>query len=177
MIRASFARVLRWLRGWRLLLVAAIAAVIFLCMGLPLLPVVSPALGADTADFLRTIVGPAPVAALESTSCWIKDLIARNISSVASTGPQVAWAAGSSSAPLNVPGGVNILKGKAAAQAEPTARPITAGPSTSSEAPAAKVLPSEVVTAAPQIGWQAYGPEVNNEPALARALIMVDPTR
>ncbi len=156
---------------------SGIATILFLCMGLALLPVISPAVGADTADFLRSIVGPGPVAALESTSFWIHDLIARNLSSGASTGPQVAWAAGSSSAPLNVPGGVNILKGKAAAQAEPTARPINPGPSTSSAAPAAKVLTSEVVTAGPQIGWQPYGPEVNNAPAMARALIMVDPTR
>jgi hypothetical protein len=36
---------------------------------------------------------------------------------------------------------------------------------------------SNIVTDAPQIGWRAYGPSVNGAPAMARALILVDPKR
>lgn len=177
MMRHVLPLIRRQLRGWRLMIAAALAAVCFLCTALALLPAVSPATGAETADFLRAIFGPAPVAALESASFWAHDLIARNLSSAGAGGPQVAWASGSGSVPLNVPGGVNIVRGKARAQAEPTAQPIIAGQSNSAAAPAAKILPSEVVTAGPQIGWQAYGPAVNGAPAMARALIMVDPAR
>jgi hypothetical protein len=36
---------------------------------------------------------------------------------------------------------------------------------------------TKVVTADPQIGWQAYGPPVNGSPVMARAMIMADPQR
>ena len=45
-----------------------------------ILPAVSPASGAQTADLLRAVVGPQPVADLESVSFRIKDTIYQYIS-------------------------------------------------------------------------------------------------
>ena len=43
--------------------------------------------------------------------------------------------------------------------------------------PSTPTLTVHVVANSPQIGWQAYGPSVNGAPAMARALILVDPKR
>ncbi len=168
------ARLYRYLKGWRLLALGAILGACLFVSVIVIVPVASPAIGADMADFLRTIVGPAPVADVESFSFWAHDLLNRGLSSTGLGAPRVAWAGGTSSTPLNMPGGINILRGKAAAQAEPTAKPPASGQGTLSLAP---VPQTSVVTDAPQIGWQAYGPEVNGAPVMARAMVMVDPTR
>jgi hypothetical protein len=43
--------------------------------------------------------------------------------------------------------------------------------------PTPQGLVPDAVAAAPGIGWQAYGPEVNGVPQMARAMLMVDPQR
>ncbi len=175
MNRKISARAADLLTPWRVILLGAAALVLLACSALVVIPAVSPSVGANTADFLRAVVGPGPVADLESVSFWLHDLFNRSISRAGVTAPQVAWAAGSSSAPMNLPGGINILRGKAAARAEPTAVP--AGPVASNSVAAPRALDAAVVTAQPQVGWQAYGPEVGGGPVLARTMIMVDPTR
>ena len=45
-----------------------------------ILPAVSPASGAQVADFLRAVMGPQPVADLESVSFRIKDAINQYLS-------------------------------------------------------------------------------------------------
>ncbi len=174
MIRAIPLRIRSHLKGWRLIIAGALVAVVMLGAAVAIVPAASPMLGADMADFLRTVVGPGPVAELESFSFWMHDQLNRGLSSTGLGAPRVAWAAGTNSTPLNMPGGINILRGKAAAIAEPTSQPQKPAASTSFQAP---VSQASVVTAAPQIGWQAYGPDINNGPALARAMVMVDPTR
>ena len=164
-------------KGWRLFVLAVLATLVLGTAALVVVPVVSPAAGADMADVLRSVVGPAPVAQLESISFWMHDLINRNLASAGLAAPRVAWASGTGSNPMNLPGGINILHGKAAAKVEPTAQPRTSGSSTSDAAPVPGALSAAVLTASPQIGWQAYGPEVNGIPALARSMIMLDPQR
>lgn len=165
------------LTGWRLLVLAALATVAMGAAALVVVPVVSPATGAEMADFLRSVVGPGPVAELESVSFSMHDLINRDLASTGLGVPRVAWAAGAGSSPMNLPGGINILHGKAPARAEPTAQPRASGSSASEAAPIAQTASAAVLTASPQIGWQAYGPEVDGMPALARTMIMLDPQR
>ncbi len=38
-------------------------------------------------------------------------------------------------------------------------------------------MPNNVVTDPPQINWQAYGPDMNGVPIMARAIVMLDPQR
>jgi hypothetical protein len=178
MIQEFMRRGIAWaLRGWRLFVLTALAVFLMGAVVLVVVPAVSPALGANTADFLRTVFGPGPVAELESVSFWMHDLINRDLASAGLSAPRVAWAAGASSNPMNPPGGINVLHGKPAAKAEPTSQPTTSGSSASDAAPAAQAAGAAVLTAAPQLGWQAYAPEVNGVPVLARAMIMIDPQR
>src|SRR5512143_1995541 len=60
-------------RGQILVTGALIVSVIGLFGGLALIPVVSPSAGAQVADTLRPILGPQPVANMESASFWIQD--------------------------------------------------------------------------------------------------------
>ncbi len=149
-------------RQARTLIFSAAATICLLSAALAFVPAASPALGAATADMLRAVVGPEPVAWLESVSAGMRDTLHRSLP--ASGGPDVSWSTG------------------AAAPATPTPplphpRPVPATPAPALTAePTASPLP-DVVTAAPSIGWQAYGPTQDGLPLLARALLMVDASR
>ncbi len=115
-------------------------------------PAIYPAAGAAIADSLRAMVGPQPVAKLESLSFRVHDLLNQNLNH--QSAPQISWDASASSAPEVV-----------------TKQQVTAN------SLKVKTDSSPVVDSAPQIGWQAYGPEVNGAPVMARALLSLDPKR
>lgn len=115
-------------------------------------PALYPAAGAAIADSLRAAVGPQPVAKLESFSFRVHDLLNQNLNH--QSAPQINWDSGASSAP------------------EVATKKQVAGNSLK-----LKTDQSPVVDSAPQIGWQAYGPEVNGMPVMARALLSLDPKR
>lgn len=153
-----------------------VALVIFLALGLGLtllaVPAISPSTGAATADMLRSIVGPKPVAELESLSNAMRDAVYRGLSSIGVSGGRVSWAngGGGPSAVLTGPAmqGPNTRKSQVARLA-PLARP----------AAAANVQHTNVnpAAASSDFGWQAYGPQAAGAPLLARAIVMVDPQR
>jgi Phosphodiester glycosidase len=122
---------------------------------LVVVPVVSPAIGANMADFLRTVFGPQPVALLESVSFQLHDAMSSNL--YHGDTPQISWnrqnplsmQESNSSRQVGIHGGAAMLA----------------------------INGSDVVSAVPQIGWQPYGPMVNGANVLARVLIAKDPRR
>lgn len=133
-------------------------------------PILSPATGAATADLLRSVVGPEPVAYLESLSYWMRDTLYQLSASTGETGPAVNWSGSPGPEPENL---VDVPA--ASASAPPPASPPLPTPTAMPEPTPTPVL--DVVTAPPEIGWQAYGPAPEGSPLLARALVMVDPSR
>ncbi len=132
------------------------------------LPGLSPPLGADTADFLRLLVGPEPVAQLESVAASMRDTLYRAVPAINGSGPAVTWSGG-------VDPTLEVLFSTPASTLTPTAQTTSIVPDSG---PASTPGPTlSVVSAPPDIGWQVYGPTDGGSPLLARALIMVDPAR
>ncbi len=150
-----------------MLIFSATATICLLSAALAFVPALSPALGAATADLLRAMVGPAPVAWLESLSSGMRDALHRSLP--ASGGPDVSWSTGTALQPAAVPA--------TPTPPLPHPRPVPATPIPALTAEATALPPPNVVTAAPAIDWQAYGPTQDGVPLLARALLMVDPSR
>jgi hypothetical protein len=148
-------------RGWLKTISALIVSVFGLLGALAVIPAVSPSTGAQVADALRAMLGPQPVADIESVSFWMQD----NINQFLSTrnGGKLQ---------------ISLNQVKAETPIQQTAA-ITSPISVHSNNGGTKnaTLTQNVVTAAPQIGWQAYGPAVNGEPVMAQALQTLDPTR
>jgi hypothetical protein len=165
--------------GWMIVLISGTLTILCsLLILLAVVPVLSPSTGADIADLLRSIVGPAPVATLESISYHLQDAFNQFRSQANGGQPEIAW----SSQPQSKIDPTAIM---------PTPSP-KASPNTSSVAkiplaqsiPIASAAPSptptpviNVVSDSPQIGWQAYGPIQNGQPMMARAMQMLDPSR
>jgi len=147
------------------ILVCALAAVVVI------VPAVSPATGAEGADLLRAVVGPQPVAALESLSFQLQDKLRQYLFIASGEKPQIGWA-DTTSVGLVRPTGTATP-----APRSPTALPIIIQPTTASPLPptATPVPPGNAVSAPPDIGWQAYGPTVNGVPIMAQAMIMLNP--
>src|SRR5512143_300925 len=145
-------------------IVAAIflAKIAILVVGLAVLPAAFPALGARSADALRRVVGVQAVSALESASNGVRDQLNQYRFGHGVALPQISWAA----------------KGQLAS-ATPDSLPRPASSRAASRsAKGGSLAPSvTVVTAAPQIGWQAFGPQQNGVPLMARAMLLVDPHR
>lgn len=123
--------------------------------GLAVVPVVSPAIGANMADFLRTVFGPQPVALLESVSFRLHDVMSSNL--YHGDTPQINW---------NRQNPVSMQESNSRRQVG-----IHGG------AAVLAINSSDVVSAVPQIGWQPYGPMVDGATVLARVLIAKDPRR
>ena len=123
-----------------------------------IVPAVSPSTGAQIADMIRSMAGPQPVADLESVSFQIQDAINRFIST--HDGGQKA---------------ISLLQASAVQSLPQRQRRANSVASTSQTA--APLPVNDVVSAPPQIGWQAYGPAVNGSPVLAQALLSLDPQR
>ncbi len=143
-------------RRWMMLLGGVLISLFVSTAGLTIVPAAFPALGANMADFLRTMVGPQPVARLESLSFALHDNLNRALSTDNGGKPQIGW-----SNP-NQPG---------ESTSHNTQEPALTGPINP------LLVHNRVVTAPPQIGWQGYGPTVNGSSAMARAMIMLDPQR
>jgi hypothetical protein len=145
----------------------------FMIVGLVAIPIVSPNLGAAVADGLRSIVGPEPVAAVESLSFQIQDAVNRARYQLSGGQPQIAWA--DPSAALSTPIAIAtpqvlIVPAPPSGQSPPTMRQMAAKTS----------LPSlNVVDALPQVdgSWQSFGPLVAGQPVMARASVKPDPGR
>ncbi len=155
----------------RSLIVAALTLGFLLVAALIILPAASPATGAAVADWLRALVGVQRVSQLESISDRLRDDINRYRFASGTAQPQISWAGTSQ------PGTGGTI---ATAMPKPTAQPEVAAvvPTSIPQAKPGMPIPAtDVVTADPQIGWQAYGPSPGGVPLLARALIMVDPQR
>ncbi len=133
------------------------------------IPAVSPTAGANMADFMRGIVGPQPVAFLESQSFAIQDAFNRFMAQQDGGKLGISLA---QPAPVQQP---------AVAQ-QPVQRhgsiPVPASANPGVVKPASP-LPAQTnaVTAAPQIGWIPYGPGVNGLPVMGQALLNLDPAR
>ncbi len=166
----------RPLNGWIIVLTSGtltiFCALLFL---LAIVPVVSPSAGADVADLLRAIVGPAPVAALESVSYRLQDSFNRFRSQISGGQPEIQW----SSQPQSQTDQSAIPPTKIIpAVPAPTKTPFAPSAPTATSAPSPTPTPiNNVVTDPPQIGWQAYGPVENGQPLMARAMQLLDPTR
>ncbi len=155
--------------GWKIVLLSGTLTIfILLLFLLAVVPVISPSTGADVADLLRAVVGPAPVALLESTSYHFQDVFNQVRSQISGGQSELQW----STQPQNATEPALIA-------------PSTTHPNDSSSVqvlpqnmPAAASEPvHNVVTDPPQIGWQAYGPETNGQPIMARTMQLLDPTR
>jgi len=138
-----------------------VAEVLSLCLvtaSLAIVPAIYPGVGAETADVLRAIVGPQPVALLESISFKLQDQLNKFRSQMNGGKTLITFLQ-----PLN--------------QAQSSGLGISPI-STSTVSQQVVPFPAiNVVTDAPQIGWQAYGPSLNGAPGMARALILLDPKR
>jgi hypothetical protein len=135
---------------------------------LTVVPIISPSAGADIADMLRAIVGPGPVAVLESISFQLQDKYNQFRYQISGDQSQIAF----SEQPQS--------------QIIPTFRLATPPARNGQNSPAPSNTPGvqntpvpvrDVISDPPAIGWQAYGPTVNGSPAMARALVMLDPQR
>ncbi len=174
-------------RKWIKLLIAGILALsLVLVAGLAILPAAFPGFGANMADFLRAIFGPQPVAQLESTSFKLHDALNRFLYKGGK--PQIAF--NNPTQPETVAPSGGFREAPPAAQNKPSLPNINSSiPNTGSSllesnpAPAGNsnnvplLNTTNVVTAGPQIGWQAYGPSVSGEPVMARTLVSPDPNR
>ncbi|MFZ1040176.1 MAG: phosphodiester glycosidase family protein [Anaerolineales bacterium] len=158
-------------RGKALLSGMGLGILIFcLCVtsALVIVPAVSPSTGAETADILRSVFGPAPVAVLESISFKFQDQLNQLCSKINGGQSEITFS------PLPPP--VEPTTTEVASLIPTTVNQV----STTSTPSLVQAIPTpiiNVVTDSPQIGWQAYGPETNDGPVMARALIMPDPQR
>lgn len=166
-IKQLLARRRKWVvlaGGIGLLLVAALGAV-------AIVPAISPTAGANMADAIRGVAGPQVVADMESTSFAIQDAFNQFIAGL-DGGKKAISLAQTQAATLPTPfvhvvaGGVN--------PASAVARGSTAQ---GNGKLAAITDQTNAVTAAPQIGWQPFGPMVNGSPAMAQTLLSLDPQR
>ncbi len=147
---------------------------------LSIAPAVFPGFGADTADALRAVVGPKPVAELESLSFALQDAINRFRSAQSGGKPEISWntqgqngtavvqssSAASKSSPRSAPVAVNAIA--PSAPADPSASSLA------SSAPSGAVPMTSTGT---QLNWQTYGPAQNGAPLMQRAMVLLDPNR
>jgi hypothetical protein len=121
-----------------------------------IIPVISPSAGAGAADLVRAALGPDAVANLETASFRIQDAASRGLYAV--TGSRRGITLGNRrSLQSGMGGGPLALLAPRSGQ----------GASGDTNA----------LTAQPQIGWQAYGPNIHGRPVMAQALLNLDPQR
>lgn len=159
-------------RRWLRVFVVGIAAVMLMCGGLVFIPVVSPSAGAAMADWLRSIIGPEAVAEIESVSFKLQDTFNQARYQVSGGQAQVSWAdpadtSASASTKANAPKATNVPT-----KAQPSGKVMTVTTN-----PINPAVPN-VITAPSDVGdWQAFGPTINDNPIMARAIVKPDPAR
>jgi hypothetical protein len=145
-------------------LVGTVVALGMMLTALVALPVISPSAGAAVADGLRAVLGPQPVAELESLSFKIQDVWNRARYQWSGGQPQVAW---ENPEPQPEP--------------MPTPTPVARDMSNTRDMPVAagSTRRALVVNAPPAIpgGWQTFGPSVSGGPVMARGIVQPDPGR
>jgi hypothetical protein len=141
------------IRGWVYLFGILLFFAIVIIGAVAIIPAVSPSAGAEVADLLRSVLGPRPVAAIESVSFRMQDSINGFIAAQNGEKLQISIRQDNVNMPVQQPSGhlasLNI--------------PGDPGKS--------------VVADSPQIGWQAYGPSLHEKPVMAQALVTLDPKR
>jgi hypothetical protein len=174
---------------------AAVAIIILSCgivTTLVVVPFISPTIGASVADQLQRIVGPGPVAELETISFWFQDVINRARYRLSGGQPQISWANTSASRPLPTR---NVTPTKTRARPTLTpGHPAEVGPTvvvtiTAAATSTSTAIPSATPTATPtplpgvvdappylDAGWQAFGPS-SGSPSMARSSVNPDPSR
>jgi len=156
-------------RTWLWVIMTGVLGLCLLTAGLTIVPAFYPDFSAETADVLRSVVGPGPVAVLESISFKLQDRLNQFRSTLEGGRPLIAFSQPSDPLPTSMTG------------IPPTDVPSVVTPQpTSTPLPIQLPTPTpiaDVTTEKPQIGWQAYGPDVNGGPAMARAMILLDPQR
>jgi hypothetical protein len=165
-------RLPRRTRSGRVLKVGLVIVLIAL-IGLVAVPVISPEIGSFMADGLRSIVGPEPVAAIESLSFKIQDAFNRLQYDLSGGQPQIAWADLPTVAPAPTLTSsafvvISPTQSSGSPVATPTITPTPTPPPT-----------SNVVDAPPQgdMQWQAFGPSVAGQPVMARTSVKPDASR
>ena len=157
---------MKWTSGgrrsrWVKIIGVTIGLAIGLVGGLAILPAVSPTMGAQVADALRVVLGPQPVGNIESVSFRIEDTINQFIAR--QNGGRLQIAVNQNAVESSVSHAVAGI--------------TSTKPNTNLPRKVAEPAQNNVVTAAPQIGWQAYGPAVNGAPVMAQTLVKPDSTR
>ncbi len=168
---------------WKKAHVPAMAAALAFALGvtavLAIVPSLFPGIGADTADALRGVFGPQPVAALESISFQLQDALNQARSELNGGRIQLTWSAQQQNNTRQESPAYAVKSTRS--QGLATSKPLPAAASSVAGAPLAPHNPSasisNVISDPPQIGWQAYGPVVNGQPVMARAMILSDPQR
>lgn len=138
----------------------SILACILLC-GLVAIPAVSPSTGAFVADVVRGVTGPDFTAELEKVSFRILDSLRQVSGFFVTPKPEITVQELPTSLPTPTSTAFPTL----------TATPVPVIPS---ETP---IPAKDVVSADPEIGWQAYGPTFGDVPVMAQAVVAIDPTR
>jgi hypothetical protein len=142
-------------RIWSRIILAGILISLLSLGSLTILPAAFPSLGANAADLLRVIFGVQPVARLESLSFELHDALNRTL--YRGDKPQISWDNST------LPGAFAPSQSRELASVRAPGQPPLPG--------------KDVVGTQPQIGWQAYGPDVNGAPVMAQAMVMLDPQR
>jgi Phosphodiester glycosidase len=147
---------------------------------LVLLPAFSPSVGSQMADLIRSVVGPGPVAVLETVSFRIRDQFNQVQSSIDGGKMQISVAQ-QGQAPLSLKKSTRtaIPQPEGLSPAAPMSNTAIAAPAvTINDLASVTPTPStDVVTADPQIGWQAYGPTLSGQPLMAQSVLTLDPQR
>lgn len=153
--------------------------------GLVVIPVISPAAGAQMADALRSIFGVRLVSDLESTSFQIQDMYNRTRYQVSGEKPNLSFASTPSdieptlpAVAMRTPLAVDTVSPSTQAIAGTTSPNKPLAQATVTLVPQPTTLPS-VLIAKPYVdsGWQALGPIVGGRPVIARASLKPDPSR
>jgi Phosphodiester glycosidase len=155
--------------GWRVVLLSTGIIVLAAFCAVVLVPAIAPNTAGQSADILRSIIGPKSVAQLESISFRIQDVINRYRYKLSGDQPQISWDATPqpvAPTPTNTLVTAEPLKNIVPPTALATSVEIQSTPTVQSSSDPSSVL-----------GWQPYGQTVNGKVVLERALVTADPTR
>ena len=168
-MRSSNEPPLKKRRSWPVFLIIIGIMVIGGFGGIVLVPALAPGTAAQSADVLRSMIGPKAVAQLESVSFRIQDGINQYRYKMSGDQPQISWNATSqpiAPTPVNTLAVAEPLK----SIVPPTAQATSVDISPTLTAPSSSD-PSSTLR------WQPYGQVVNGKVVLERALVEADPSR
>ncbi len=197
-VKKPLGRPRRRIPGWLKIPAAAMALSAVMLAALVALPVLSPSTGAFVADTLRAVAGPTPVAALESISSRILDVVNRLRYEATGGQPQLTWTtetlptptpslpvSGSvkPAAPAAPSGAVAPSQRQAPGQGQVASARTSAQPAQHSIVGGAALVPlnppPDVVADPPMAGtgWQPFGPLMDSQPVMARTSLKPDSSR